>query len=294
MSQTLTTNVRSRRYYQMAFTLVELLVVISIIAFLVAILLPALQQARRQAKKTVCIAHMHQWGVLFFMLFDDNDDHTIGFPNHPDAMDGTPGAEAWPAVMIDLYGGSRNQDKAGFDRPPGEDIRLCPEAGHNEDGGVGDAHTIWNYGADSLGVRWTGAYGMNDWVFSPAPGVDNTWGINTVGKAVSRPWPDDAEKVPLLLDCVHIGSVPFEGDSPPVMDQYGYHTSSLMARYCFDRHRLGTIASCFMDASARSVGLKELWTLKWELTYNTNGQWTLGGGVSPTAWPEWMRDFPDF
>ena len=50
----------------------------------------------------------------------------------------------------------------------------------------------------------------------------------------------------------------------------------------------------FMDWSVRKVGLKELWTLKWNRNFDTAGPWTKAGGVKPEDWPEWMRRFKDY
>lgn len=59
-----------------AFTLVELLVVISIIALLMAILLPSLQRARKQARATVCQSNLRQVG-LAVNLYAENFDYYV-------------------------------------------------------------------------------------------------------------------------------------------------------------------------------------------------------------------------
>jgi hypothetical protein len=48
-----------------------------------------------------------------------------------------------------------------------------------------------------------------------------------------------------------------------------------------------------MDWSARSVGLKELWMLKWSKGYNTNGLWTKPK-VTAAMWPQWMKHYKDY
>ncbi len=54
---------RVRRCQKIAFTLVEILVVVSIIALLVAVLLPALARSREHARTILCLSHLEQQGV---------------------------------------------------------------------------------------------------------------------------------------------------------------------------------------------------------------------------------------
>src|SRR5699024_10457103 len=65
---------------QSAFTLVELLVVISIIAVLIAILLPALAAAREAAGSVSCANNLRQMG-LATMLFSQDYDNLLP-PDH--------------------------------------------------------------------------------------------------------------------------------------------------------------------------------------------------------------------
>lgn len=66
---------RSRNSPAPAFTLVELLVVISIIALLIALLLPALSAARDLARAANCMSNLRQVNLAGQMYFNDNNGY---------------------------------------------------------------------------------------------------------------------------------------------------------------------------------------------------------------------------
>ncbi len=58
-----------------AFTILELLVVISVLTLLISILFPALSAARRHAKANVCLSHLKVLGHAFAIYLNENEDH---------------------------------------------------------------------------------------------------------------------------------------------------------------------------------------------------------------------------
>ncbi|MCK4658622.1 MAG: prepilin-type N-terminal cleavage/methylation domain-containing protein [Phycisphaerae bacterium] len=69
----------TNRWHPQAFTLVELLVVVSIIALLIAILLPSLRKAREQAKIAVCLANLTGL-TKASLIYADEDPNELMIP----------------------------------------------------------------------------------------------------------------------------------------------------------------------------------------------------------------------
>ena len=105
------------------------------------------------------------------------------------------------------------------------------------------------------------------------------------------------EGVPLFVDSWWWSAWPKHSDTPPPRENEGLPfpcgCRDSMRRFCMNRHS-GTVNAAFLDGSTRRVGLKELWTLKWNTQFHPVNRWTLAGGVQPEDWPAWMRGFREY
>jgi prepilin-type N-terminal cleavage/methylation domain-containing protein len=118
-----------------AFSLVELLVVISIISVLMSIILPALERSKSIAKQTVCQSRLRQWGLAFEAYSTEND----GFYPHIDGRDRTEINPQTPEEIADYYYGWVDvlptfinlkpwRDYALYNKPGTDTIFQCPSA----------------------------------------------------------------------------------------------------------------------------------------------------------------------
>jgi prepilin-type N-terminal cleavage/methylation domain-containing protein/prepilin-type processing-associated H-X9-DG protein len=277
------------------FTLIELLVVIAIIALLIAILMPVARRARNQARAVVCQNNLKQRGTLLEMHVQENNGRL--FTSYGDIND---------IFIIDLkYLEDADNSK----------INLCPMAVRKGKRPFPLSNEIreWMDGFPYsfeppfilFGVHGTSGSTFESWEMITANADSNSpstisgsYGRNSafgnvfmVGDRLL--WDEFAaysakgqSNIPVYLDSSLPESIfVWEGQKSPETEE---QTSC-----CINRHN-GGVNCLFLDWSVRKVGLKELWKLKWTPEFNTNGPWTLAGGVQPEQWPPWMRSFKDY
>ena len=253
------------------FTLIELLVVIAIIAIMMAVLMPSLQRTRKQAKALMCQSQLKEWGFIFSMYTQDNQDKL------PTWLDS--GSNWWPIQLKRVWLHYRQTGP----------LFLCPRAtkpkpqlnsNSSHDWNTGSTFEAWTLVNKHHNVRVDGSYGVNPWGQCPSDDAQDKhlyWKTALV---------KNANNVPLCMDSMLWWSNSGTADPapPPQEDQWASGT----LESCINRHE-GSVNSLFMDWSLRRVDIKDLWTLKWHPEFDTTGRWTEAGGVQASAWPAWMR-----
>jgi prepilin-type N-terminal cleavage/methylation domain-containing protein len=272
------------------FTLIELLVVIAIIALLMAILLPSMNAARDQARATACRANLKQWGLISSLYAEENNGFlwsgsTVSSPDY---------RGYWWLAQLDKRTQSWKENKIWF----------CPTAQkpiRDEHGVLTGELTIFGaWGIESKTSLDTiltvaqlpllnedgiaGSYGINGYCLNSSSRFPTGW----FGPNVKGP----TNNIPLFVDGLRFDGWPLDTDGPATEERAAW-TGNSMARFCINRHR-GFLSCVFLDCSARKVGIKELWTLKWHRKFNTAGPWTKAGGVQGSDWPEWIKKYPDY
>ena len=277
---------------QRGFTLIELLVVIAIIALLMGILMPALSRVRKQARSVACQALLKQWGVIWAMYCDDNDGRFC----EAGSLDWKRGT--WVLALRPQY---RTKSK----------ILLCPgalkrraSAGGSIEVYGGPTQTYIMGSGGIFDLQEEASYGGNNWLYYAEGSLD------IQGRPIRWNWETKdvahASGVPVFSDTMWRGGGPCYSTSetaapsrgfarivPPQFEGQWIDAGYEMMHFVINRHQTG-INMLFMDWSVRNVGLKELWTFKWHRKYEINGPWTRAGGVQPSDWPEWMREFRDY
>jgi len=234
-------------YKRRGFTLIELLVVIAIIALLMSILMPALARVRKQAKEAICQNNLKQWGTVFSMYTGDwNGSFHMGWQSGQ--------KHRWYLALRPYYGNETN-------------LLFCPMA----------AKPLDNYGSDPSGGSfnaWTG--GTFDWEGDRVE-YYGSYGIHSclpnINNESTDHWRRDDVKgggnIPLLVDAQFYTSYSWWSNDPPEYEGARWRSGAteLMGIYCIPRHG-ETINGIFLDRSVRSIGLKELWLLKWCRMYD--------------------------
>jgi prepilin-type N-terminal cleavage/methylation domain-containing protein/prepilin-type processing-associated H-X9-DG protein len=258
-----------------AFTLVELLVVIGIIALLIAILLPALKRAQTQARAVSCLSNLRQMQFAFTMYQNEAKSKSFYYKDDYQTF--------WMSQLLKFQGKSAK-------------IRLCGETPEpRPDIDWGGVWTHWGRGLPLCTIAWMqdhkGSYCFNGWLYRLIPGAPHPVDFSGKGPEWFLKLPTkDSSSVPVFADSTWVDAWPTTdptaGDKPPA-NPFAAGTPpattgapNMMHRVTMPRHNKMTNV-VFLDGSARTMRLKELWMLKWNAMSGTVDK----PNPNPTPWP---------
>jgi prepilin-type N-terminal cleavage/methylation domain-containing protein len=274
-----------------AFTLVELLVVISIIAILLAVLIPSLNKARMAAKAVQCTSNMKQWGLVM-MAYTMEYNGLFDLPGN--------------------YGDADNKDKSWYvtlypfyKQMP--DILFCTATAKDQskNNSTDVTSNVWkianNKSLYGVAAGMAGSVGKNSKLTSVPPqylaayNKDHDIKSNYTRIDEVR----QGNTVPLFFDAMHVDtsfatSNGYVSEPPPYKGADPFNTSiaghNASWRAVINRHGSnsdGATVMVFVDGSARKVYLKETYKLKWNKLFDTRA-------YLPSKWPKWMQSFRNF
>jgi hypothetical protein len=258
------------------FTKKDFVVTFTCIVFLLANIAAIGTSGRGRAKEAVCLSNLQNWANIFKAFLNDNNGYF---------MEGYSGGtnQAWYAALRPYYGESESAQDIRAD------IKCCPEAVKTDADMSGSTFEAWGgpYTSPFIDgkVGDYGSYGLNSCIpDAPSQGTDY-W---------RRPDVAGTDNIPLLLDALWASSYPWWTNDPPEYEGAKFWSGATgggMGTFCIPRH-YGAINGLFLDFSARKIGLKQLWLLKWCRNYNVSRasenepDWTIGTG--------WMVPLKDY
>jgi prepilin-type N-terminal cleavage/methylation domain-containing protein/prepilin-type processing-associated H-X9-DG protein len=114
-----------------AFTLLELLVVIAVVAVVASMLLPAISKGKAKARSTQCMSNLRQWGLAIRAYADDNDDVLPHRGQGVQVLTRIDRPEDWFNALPFYFGSKSFQELVSCGQAPKQkasSIFICPDA----------------------------------------------------------------------------------------------------------------------------------------------------------------------
>ena len=237
------------------FTLIELLVVISIIALLLSILMPSLGRVKEQAKTTICKTHLKQWSMGLVLYSDEYGGKMLPVLG--------PVGIYWFHVLAPYMDNPEYYYDPANNQLGGMRIMFCPKTKirkYTPSQGVewGDHETTWWFQWGHGETPAQGSYIINAWI---QPG-----GYYGDSEKYYHNWTETNSRVPAFCDGIWVDTWPDDDDEVP--RDYDGGNESGMDRIFVDRHNMA-INVGFTDGHTDKVKLEDLWSLKWNKSFNT-------------------------